>query len=190
MTCFRQEARGASGMNLVLIGYRGTGKSTVARLLAERLGLALVRRRRARSNRGPASRSRRFLPTTAKRPFAIGKARSWPIWPPRDRAVLALGGGAVCGPRTARRSLRQGQRRVAARPRPRRLWRRIQQDQRDGRAASQSDRRRRHNRDHRYARRASAIYRQCAQHRGRYRRKDARGSGRRYPCADPKSEHR
>lgn len=29
-------------MNVVLIGYRGTGKSTVGRLLAERLSLALV----------------------------------------------------------------------------------------------------------------------------------------------------
>ncbi len=29
-------------MNLVLIGYRGTGKSTVARLLAEKLGMQVV----------------------------------------------------------------------------------------------------------------------------------------------------
>ena len=29
-------------MNLVLIGYRGTGKSTIAQLLAERLGWRLI----------------------------------------------------------------------------------------------------------------------------------------------------
>ena len=29
-------------MNLILIGYRGTGKSTIAQLLAERLGWGLI----------------------------------------------------------------------------------------------------------------------------------------------------
>ena len=96
-------------MNLVLIGYRGTGKSTVARTAGRAARLALVRRRRRdRSARRQVDR-RRSLPTTAKRPFAIsetpgrgrsGGARAARAGPGRRRRDAAR--------RTARRSCRQG----------------------------------------------------------------------------------
>ena len=67
-------------MNVVLVGYRGTGKSAVGRLLAEQLGLRVVsldaelQRRRARAFRRSSRKS-------AGRAFATWKNRSWPRLP-------------------------------------------------------------------------------------------------------------
>ena len=85
----------ASDTPIFLIGYRGTGKSTVARELAERLGFDWIDaddeiEQPRRQNRSPRSFAR-----TAKRRFAIWKPTSSPSWPAAAATVIALGGGAV-----------------------------------------------------------------------------------------------
>ena len=82
-------------MNLFLIGYRGSGKTTVAAALAERLGWpwidadAELERRAGKIDQADLCRAR------ASRPFATWNRRSSPTWPARDEHVIALGGGAV-----------------------------------------------------------------------------------------------
>ena len=76
---------------IFLIGYRGTGKTTVARELAARLGLRLGRRRRRDRTPGRQDRSRRSSPTTAKRRFAIWKRESSPNLCGRSRDCRGAG---------------------------------------------------------------------------------------------------
>ncbi|MFH1079905.1 MAG: shikimate kinase [Pseudomonadota bacterium] len=84
-------------MNIVLIGYRGTGKSVVGRRLADRLGLAfydtdeLVEKRGGRSIREMvAAWGWEFF---RKREQAVIREMSG-----IDGAVIATGGGAVLDP--------------------------------------------------------------------------------------------
>jgi shikimate kinase len=113
-------------MNVVLIGYRGTGKSTVARILAERLGW-------------PWFDSDERIESLAKRTIAEIFAddgeeafRDWETQVVRDLAtrqqcVLALGGGAVL--REANRgALANSGRVVWLTAPPEVLWQRIRED--------------------------------------------------------------
>ncbi|MEX0978587.1 MAG: shikimate kinase [Pirellulales bacterium] len=81
-------------MNLVLIGMRGTGKSTVARLLAERLAWpwfdadAQIERRAGK----PIAA---IFADDGEMAFRDWESRVVADLAARDRAVLALGGGAV-----------------------------------------------------------------------------------------------
>ena len=81
-------------MNIVLIGYRGTGKSIVARLLAERLGWAWVDADQCLQER--AGRTIREIFDSGGEPLfrdleeaVIGDLSE------RDGTVIAAGGGAV-----------------------------------------------------------------------------------------------
>ena len=84
-------------MNLVLIGYRGTGKSTVARLLATRLGLEVVS-----LDQEIVHRAGRSIP-------AIVAEHGWPYFrdleaeivkqfSARDNLIIDAGGGVILRP--------------------------------------------------------------------------------------------
>jgi shikimate kinase len=91
----RAMSGGSQGRGLVLIGYRGTGKSTVGRILAERSG-----RRFADSDREIEARSGRSIRVI----FAESGEPAFRDWEERTLAeliaeapgaILATGGGAV-----------------------------------------------------------------------------------------------
>ncbi|MEQ1791167.1 MAG: shikimate kinase [Nitrospiraceae bacterium] len=84
-------------MNIVLIGYRGTGKSTVGRLLAERLGRTLVS-----TDAEIVARAKRAIPE-------IVAQEGWDYFRDlesdicrelagRDQLVIDTGGGAILRP--------------------------------------------------------------------------------------------
>src|SRR5262245_33425760 len=81
-------------MNLVLIGLRGTGKSTVARLAAERLGWAWfdadaeIERRAGKSIAAIFAQDGEAAVRDLESQVVAELAK-------RDRSILALGGGAV-----------------------------------------------------------------------------------------------
>lgn len=88
-------------MNIVLIGYRGTGKSAVGRLLADRLELAFYDADELVEKRGGHSVEEMVA------------ARGWEFFREReqdcirelsgiDAAVIATGGGAVLDPENVR----------------------------------------------------------------------------------------
>jgi shikimate kinase len=113
-------------MNLVLIGYRGTGKSTVARLLAVRLGRPWFDADAEIEARAGKSIAQIFADD------GEGAFRDWESQvvadlAGRDQAVLALGGGAILRPENREAILRQG-RVVWLTASPETLWRRIEQD--------------------------------------------------------------
>lgn len=91
-------------MNLVLIGYRGTGKSTVARLLAERTGLAAVDAD-AEIERTAGRTVRDIFARDGEETFRAIESRVLAELSDRDGIVLAAGGGIV---------LREENRRVLA----------------------------------------------------------------------------
>lgn len=94
-------------MNLVLIGYRGTGKSTVARLLAARLGLQAV------------SLDEEIVKAAGTPIPAIVAAHGWDHFrdleakvtaefAARDGLVLDTGGGVILRPDNVAQLRRQG----------------------------------------------------------------------------------
>ncbi len=90
-------------MFLTLIGYRATGKTTLAKLLAERLHWdwidadAEIERRAGRS-------IERIFADEGEPAFRDLEAQVIVDLCRRDRLVLAAGGGRPCGRRTAWRS--------------------------------------------------------------------------------------
>lgn len=87
-------------MNLVLIGYRGTGKSSVGRILAERLGRPLIS-----TDEEIVRRAKQAIP-------AIVKAHGWEHFrdlesevcrdlASRDGLIIDTGGGAILRPQNA-----------------------------------------------------------------------------------------
>jgi shikimate kinase len=81
-------------MNLVLIGYRGTGKSTVAQLLAARLGCACVDTDHEIEQRASRTIAEIFR-LDGEAAFRQQEADVIAEAVKRDGIVLSLGGGAV-----------------------------------------------------------------------------------------------
>ena len=81
-------------MNVTLIGYRGTGKSTVARLLAERLGWKWVDADAYLEQKARQTISQIF-DTEGEQGFRRRETEVITDLTGRDRTVLAAGGGAV-----------------------------------------------------------------------------------------------
>jgi shikimate kinase len=113
-------------MNLVLIGYRGTGKSTVARLLAARLQWPWFDADVEIESRSGKSIAQIFA-EDGEETFRDSESRVVADLTARERCVLALGGGAIMRPENREAILRQG--RVAwLQASPQTLWRRLQSD--------------------------------------------------------------
>lgn len=84
-------------MNVVLIGYRGSGKSTVGRLLAERLGWPFVDAD-AELHRRSGLTIKEIFERQGESAFRELEAQLIAELAAGDRQVLALGGGAVLRP--------------------------------------------------------------------------------------------
>jgi shikimate kinase len=113
-------------MNLVLIGLRGTGKSTVARLLAQRLGWPWFdadAEIEARAGKSIAA----IFAEDGEPVFRDLEAAVVVELAEKSSAVLALGGGAVVLPATREAIARQG-RVVWLTASPETLYRRIESD--------------------------------------------------------------
>jgi shikimate kinase len=111
-------------MNLVLIGYRGTGKSTVARLLAERLEWPWYDADVEIESRAGKSIAQIFA-DDGEGAFRDWESRVVADLATRANTILALGGGAILRPENRAAILRQGRVCYLARN----PWRRIEQDQ-------------------------------------------------------------
>jgi shikimate kinase len=113
-------------MPLFLIGYRGTGKTTVAQIVAERLGWQWldtdveIERQSARAIAQIFAESGEVL-------FRDWETRVLEEATARQQTVIALGGGIVLAERN-RGLLRRGGRTVWLTARPETLWKRIAQD--------------------------------------------------------------
>ncbi len=113
-------------MNLVLIGYRATGKTSVARRIGERLGWpwfdadALVESRAGKS-------IARIFAEDGETVFRDLESQVVTELAHRDRSVLALGGGAVVRPAN-RRALGAPCKVVWLTASPQTIWQRILAD--------------------------------------------------------------
>ncbi len=114
--------------NIVLIGYRGSGKTSVGRLLADRLGWAFVDTDDLIESQAGTSIADIFATEgeagfRAREREAIAKATQ------DARRVIAVGGGAVTDRRNVER-LRLAAKVVWLTAQPDVLWQRINQDDR------------------------------------------------------------
>lgn len=94
-------------MNVVLIGYRGTGKSTIARLLGERLGMKVV------------SLDQEIVRQAGKPIPQIVSEQGWPHFrdlesevtkriAARDHVIIDAGGGVILRPENVQNLRRNG----------------------------------------------------------------------------------
>lgn len=113
-------------MNLVLIGYRGTGKTTVARLAADRLHWPWYDADAEIEARAGKSIARIFA-EDGEAVFRDMESQVVADLAARKHCVLALGGGAVVRPQNREAILRQG-RVVLLTASPQTLIERIQSD--------------------------------------------------------------
>src|SRR5262245_13627410 len=113
-------------MLLALIGYRGSGKTAVARLLAARLAWTWVDTDVEVELRAGKSIAAIFADAGEPR-FRDLEAQVIGEVAERDRLVLALGGGAVLRPET-RDLLKRSAKTVWLTASPDTLWARIQAD--------------------------------------------------------------
>ena len=81
-------------MNLTLIGYRGTGKSTVARLVADRLGWLWVDAD-AYIEQHAGRTIREIFDTAGEPDFREREAAAIQELTAREHVVIAAGGGAI-----------------------------------------------------------------------------------------------
>lgn len=88
-------------MTITLVGYRGTGKSSVARLLAERLGLAAVDAD-AEIERLAGCTIREIFARHGEPEFRTRERTVMAELLHREGLVIAAGGGAVLNPHTRR----------------------------------------------------------------------------------------
>ena len=84
-------------MNITLIGYRGTGKSTVARLVASRLGWNWVDADECLEERAKQTISEIFA-SEGEAGFRVRESALLNELTARDQTVIAAGGGAVLRP--------------------------------------------------------------------------------------------
>jgi shikimate kinase len=84
-------------MNIVLIGYRGTGKSTVGRLIAAQLGMAFIDADEELERRAGQS-IREIFGAGGEPAFRDLEAAVLADLMDQDKRVLALGGGVVLRP--------------------------------------------------------------------------------------------
>jgi shikimate kinase len=113
-------------MNLFLIGYRGTGKSAVARLLAERLGWPWVDADDEIERRAGKAIAQIFA-DDGEPAFRDWETQVIADLAKRDQSVIALGGGAVMRPEN-REAIRQQGYFVWLCASPETIWRRLQAD--------------------------------------------------------------
>ncbi|MFA7236232.1 MAG: shikimate kinase [Phycisphaeraceae bacterium] len=85
-------------MNLVLLGYRGSGKSTVGRLLAERLGMTFVDTDDRIIEYFGGMTIRDIWAKHGEPAFRKAEVEQVQIALNNDHQVIALGGGAVMPP--------------------------------------------------------------------------------------------
>jgi shikimate kinase len=113
-------------MNLVLIGYRATGKTTLARLLAQRLGWDWIDADVEIERRAQKSIARIFA-EDGEPAFRDLEAEVIADLCPRRRLVLAAGGGAPMRPES-RRAMRSSAKVVWLKARPETIHARMSGD--------------------------------------------------------------
>ena len=113
---------------IFLIGFMASGKTTVGRLLAERLDWAFVDLDKVIEDGGGQDGRRTSSRRRGRRGSGSARPRRCARWPKRRKTVVATGGGAPAARRTSRRCWRRGacsgwtcrpRRRCGARARPR-----------------------------------------------------------------------